>query len=74
MLSDKPETIRQAKGFDSTRVAYADAGFCDLCAGQAAFGHSIGWPRVRPVCDSCRGLPLPPEKHGQIGATEWVNT
>lgn len=53
------ETVRQAKRWDDTVAAYAEAGFCRLCASQAAHGHAVGFELVRPVCASCSGLQTP---------------
>ena len=59
-----PETLRQAQRWDAVKLRYTDAGLCDRCAAQAAWGHQNnagGWDDLRPPCDRCvtvvRGFP-----------------
>lgn len=68
---DSRETLRMAQHWDNRLAKYEAAGFCRVCSTQAAWGHSIGFARVRPACSSCRGLTVP----GNSGrrAQEWAN-
>lgn len=50
---DPPETMGQARLWDATNGWYLKAGLCGRCASQAAWGHQIGWSRVRPPCETC---------------------
>jgi hypothetical protein len=61
-----PETLRQAQRWDAIKLRYADAGLCDRCAAQAAWGHQDnagGWDDLHLPCDRCepvvRGFPVP---------------
>lgn len=60
------ETIRQAQRWDVVKLRYIDAGLCDRCAAQLAWGHQDnagGWNYLQPPCDRCtpvvRGFPVP---------------
>jgi hypothetical protein len=51
-----PETLRRAQRWDVIKLRYTDAGLCDPCAGQAAWGHQDhagGWNDLQPPCDRC---------------------
>lgn len=63
---DVPETLRQAQRWDAVKVRYLDAGLCDGCAAQAAWGHQDnagGWNDLHPPCGRCapvvRDFPVP---------------
>lgn len=74
MKKDKPETARQAQTWENTKNKYVAAGLCNGCAGQAAYGHQMGFHRIHPPCGSCRGRTVPPElvdRHGDRGA-RWL--
>lgn len=71
---DKPETFRQAATWENVKRRYADAGLCAGCAGQAAYGHQLGFARIKDPCDTCRSVVLPAEltdKHGDRGV-QWL--
>ncbi|MEX5268891.1 hypothetical protein [Kocuria sabuli] len=52
-MSGPPESIRAARVWDTTRDHYADAGLCDRCAAQAAYGHAEGFGKIHPPCCDC---------------------
>jgi hypothetical protein len=61
-----PETPRQAQRWDVVKLRYMDAGLCDRCAAQAAWGHQDnagGWNDLQPPCAGCEsavgGFPMP---------------
>ncbi|KAA0117290.1 hypothetical protein CIW51_13560 [Mycolicibacterium sp. P9-22] len=61
-----PESVRQAQRWDAVKLCYVDAGLCDRCAAQAAWGHqdnATGWDGLRSPCAVClpvvSGLPMP---------------
>lgn len=61
-----PESVRQAQRWDAVKLRYVDAGLCDRCAAQAAWGHqdnATGWNGLRSPCADCTpvvsGLPMP---------------
>lgn len=55
-MSAAPETLRQARRFDSTRNAYAKQGLCNRCAAQAAYGHADGFQTVKAPCGECASI------------------
>lgn len=61
----KPETVRQARTFDTYANRYQSVGLCDYCAAQAAFGHQHGFSVVEPVGDCCIAIVsrLPKSEH-----------
>ncbi len=63
LTKETPETPAQAKVWENTARKYQDDGLCRPCAGQAAYGHQLGFSRVQPPCDGCApvvaGFPLP---------------
>lgn len=72
---DKPETVRQAGTWENVKRRYADAGLCDGCAGQAAYGHQLGFTRIKDPCRTDAGKTLPRTliaKHGVRGQ-QWLN-
>jgi hypothetical protein len=64
-----PETAYQAIAWDRNKFRYLRVGWCHTCAAQAAWGHQLGFRRVRPPCEACRGLPT-----GGVGtrAARWA--
>ncbi len=48
-----PETLRQAQRWDTVKGAYLQVGLCERCAGQAAWGHQIGFSMINPPCEKC---------------------
>lgn len=55
-MTAKPETIGQAKTYDSRASRYRAAGLCDACAAQGAFGHQQSFAKVRKPCPDCISL------------------
>lgn len=51
--STRPETLRQAQTWDTTKNKYVDLGLCDVCAAQAAWGHQVGFTLSHPPCTTC---------------------
>jgi len=52
----QPETVRQAIRWDARVKAYKATGLCSACAGQAAYGHQLGFDVIAAPCDTCRPL------------------
>lgn len=48
-----PETLSQARTWERCKGIYLDAGLCHACASQAAWGHQVGFRRVKSPCDEC---------------------
>ena len=65
---DVPETQRQAQRWDAVKAHYLRKGLCAVCAAQAAYGHQLGFGRVKPPCDAC--VPLVTRFPGK-GAGDW---
>lgn len=65
-----PETASEAAEYDKRVSRYRRAGFCDACAGQAAWGGQLGFSNVRPPCPTCTGL-TPPAGTG-VRAAAWA--
>jgi hypothetical protein len=71
---EKPETFRQAQYWQKVKSKYLAAGLCNGCAGQAAYGHQLGFARIQDPCDVCLMTALPQdmiEKHGVWGQ-RWL--
>jgi hypothetical protein len=71
---DKPETPRQAATWENVKNRYVEAGLCTGCAGQAAYGHQLGFTRIKDPCDNCRTVTLPDDlikRHGDRGVL-WL--
>jgi hypothetical protein len=51
--SQRPETLGQARTWDSNANAWEDFGLCRACAGQAAWGAQLGFAEVHPPCPDC---------------------
>jgi hypothetical protein len=72
---DRPETVRQAQTWETVKGHYVAAGLDDGCAGQAAYGHQMGFSRVKDPCVTCRTITLPNsliERHGDRGQ-RWLD-
>lgn len=72
---DRPETVRQAQTWETVKGHYESAGLCLGCAGQAAYGHQMGFSRVKDPCVLCRLVTLPHriiKRHGDRGQ-RWLN-
>lgn len=73
---DKPETLRQAHTWTTVKHEYERAGLCGGCAGQAAYGHQLGFHKgLTPPCAEDAGKTLSGEllaKHGPRGQ-RWLN-
>jgi hypothetical protein len=53
-MSQRPETLRQARSFDANKKHYLALGLCGPCAAQAAWGHQIGFSSSRRPCSACQ--------------------
>lgn len=74
ITTDRPETFRQAQTWETVKGHYEDAGLDGGCAGQAAYGHQMGFRKVQPPCRTCAVLVLPERllnRHGDRGA-RWL--
>jgi len=72
---DPPENIEQARYWQLIKNRYQAAGLCNGCAGQAAYGHQLGFTRVQDPCSACRGTRVPRTlvaRHGVRGQ-QWLN-
>lgn len=56
LTDEAPETMSQAHTWVVTANAYEADGLCRGCAGQAAYGHQLGFSRVHPPCDTCQPI------------------
>jgi hypothetical protein len=73
--ADRPETVRQARTWETVKGHYEDAGLDGGCAGQAAYGHQLGFAKVNPPCDHCSYIVLPRTliaRHG-IRGQQWLH-
>lgn len=52
----KPETLGQARRWETIKRRYIGAGLCDKCAAQAAWGHQIGFTRSNAPCADCAAV------------------
>lgn len=71
---DRPETLRQAETWENVKNKYVAAGLCNGCAGQAAYGHQMGFHRIQQPCAEDAGKTLPDDlvtRHGDRGA-RWL--
>lgn len=50
---DRPETLRQARRWESLAVTYRAAGLCDRCASQAATARQLGHSQSAGPCSTC---------------------
>jgi hypothetical protein len=67
---DRPETLRQAQTWEAVKTHYLNAGLCNPCAGQAAYGHQLGFTRIKNPCKPCQKIILPAkltDRHGDRG-------
>jgi hypothetical protein len=72
---DPSENIAQAQYWQSIKNKYLAAGLCNGCAGQAAYGHQLGFSRVHDPCSACRGIQVPVSltyRHGGWGQL-WLD-
>lgn len=53
-----PESPSQAKAWDLRKKRYLRAGLCHACAGQAAWGHQLGFQAVKEPCMTCMHVVL----------------
>jgi hypothetical protein len=53
---EPPETIHQAKRWETVKNRYLAAGLCVNCASQAAYGHQLAFSRIHPPCDDCAAV------------------
>lgn len=81
ITTDRPETIRQARTFETVKGHYERAGLCGPCAGQAAYGHQMGFAKIKPPCAACALITLPAKlsaRHGDRGQLwlqgHWART
>lgn len=56
LTGETPETARQAHTWETVANLYETDGLCRGCAGQAAYGHQLGFSRVHPPCDPCQSI------------------
>lgn len=71
---DRPETIRQARTWETVKGHYQEAGLCEGCAGQAAYGAQLGFAKIKPPCAECAYTRLPAkliDRHGDRGQ-RWL--
>lgn len=54
----RPETLRQARLWDSAKSFYRQAGLCHACAATAAWGHAFSFREVPPPCAACLSVVL----------------
>ena len=55
--SERPETLAQAKTWETVKGRYLAAGLCHRCAAQAAWGHQIGFSRLEHApCQTCAAV------------------
>jgi hypothetical protein len=47
------ETLVQARTWMTVKNIYRELGLCNGCAGQAAYGHQMGFAAVHPPCPAC---------------------
>jgi hypothetical protein len=62
-------TRRQAQRWDAHVEAYKARGLCVGCAGQAAYGHQLGFNVIKPPCEECQ--PLVDTFRGEPLANGW---
>ena len=54
--SARPETLRQARNWDSIKPKAMQAGLCEACASQYAWGCQIGFNLSKPPCRECQPI------------------
>lgn len=67
-----PETTNQAHEWDKRRAQYRAAGFCELDAAAAAWGHQLGFAEASRPCVHCTGLPAPAGRDIGARALAWI--
>lgn len=50
----EPETIGQARVWQRKQGRYELAGLCPTCASQAAWGHALGFQKIKNPCSQCQ--------------------
>lgn len=50
------ESLAQCRVWDRKKKRYLLAGLCDPCAGQAAWGHQVGFGKISNPCRECQPL------------------
>lgn len=76
MPTEKPETPRQARNWETVKRRYLDAGLCLKCSSQAAYGHQHGFAAIRPPCEVCERKQIPAcgSNNSQgLRAQRWLN-
>jgi hypothetical protein len=74
-LRSKPETIRQARTWETVKGHYLEEGLCEKDAAQAAWGHQNGFTQIKDPCEECQKITLSSrliEQHG-IRGVSWLN-
>ena len=56
LTTEEPESFRQAHTWEVTANHYEADGLCRGCAGQAAYGHQLGFSRIQPPCGPCQSV------------------
>lgn len=51
-----PETEAQARVWDRKLKRYEIAGLCHTCAAQAAWGHALGFGKIKDPCERCQPI------------------
>lgn len=54
--TERPETLREAIEWDTTKGHYFKLGLCHACAARAAYGHQLGFTLAKPPCGLCAPL------------------
>jgi hypothetical protein len=72
---DRPETVSQAKNWETVKGRYIREGLCNGCAGQAAYGHQLAFTRIQAPCLADRGRVLSETLIKQQGTRGqlWLN-
>ena len=52
----EPETIGQARVWERKFHRYQIAGLCNACASQAAWGHAMGFGKIKDPCAECQPI------------------
>lgn len=50
------ESMSQAKIWDRKNKRYIIAGLCFTCAAQAAWGHALGFEKIKDPCTECQPI------------------
>jgi hypothetical protein len=74
-LRNKPESMRQARTWETVKGHYLEEGLCEKDAAQAAWGHQNGFTQIKDPCEKCQKIILSEqliERHGTRGQF-WLN-